>query len=618
VRHFEYLNLPTAEQITASRSTYEPSNLIYLLSVARRRQFSLIMGLIGAIIVGTTYSLVTKPKFTATTNIFIDAHSRDSLRRGADTSDSTADSAEIDSQVEVIRSWQVANAFIKKLSPDERKQLASEFEPNPYLRVWPASSATIKASSSGQIGSEIDPDRVLLSLSVSRVERTNVLAISFTASSAILAAHFANSFVEAYQNVLTGGRRAGEQQKRDWIQQRIDETRSALLLADGELQAFRPSPVVGESDAAKRELELRTDTYQKLYQSLLQQQQQGFEEESFPQGEFHVITPAEPTATHRSPRLSFVFAMSLFAGLGGGSLIAALREVADQSLRTSGQVEELLGARFLGWLPSIRKRKSRRRRLSPEERASGEAWVDGLPTPMRYSTDNPKSPYAETLRAIRVKASSLPPGDGPKVIGVISALPREGKSILSVNLGRLLSREGARLLLIDGDVRDRGLSRILAPSAQSGLYEALDDSRCGPQLVELLITDATSGMYFLPIADTMGRERCAMNKLAVKFDALLMEAKKRFDIIVVDFPPLAAVADARSLCALSDCFVLVVEWGKTNKGAVRKFLNTERGIKERLLGVVLNKVKLRKLKLYEQGDDPQYHPFRSYFSENES
>jgi succinoglycan biosynthesis transport protein ExoP len=477
------------------------------------------------------------------------------------------------------------------------------------LPVWPVVRST---------GNEIDADRILRSLSVSRVERTYVLGISFSATSAIFAANLANRYVEAYQSVLREGHLTAEQSKKDWIRQRLDETRSALLHADSELQAFRLSPDVGESDATKRELELKTDNYRKAYQSLLQRKQEAFEEESFPQGEFHVITPADPTAARRSPRLSFVLAMSLLAGLGGGSVIAALREAADRSFRTTGQVEELLRARFLGWLPGIPRRGSRRRRLSPEESAGGQAWADGLPSLMRYSTDNPQSCYAETLRAIRAGVSSLQPGDGSKVIGIVSALPAEGKSILSVNLGRLLSREGGRVLVIDGDLRNRGLSRILAPSAQSGLYEALGDSRSEPQLADLLISDPTSGMYFLPIADSMRRERYGINQLLVRFDAFLTEAKKRFDMIVVDLPPLTLVADARSLSASSDCFVLVVKWGKTNTGAVWKFLNSERGIRERLLGVVLSKVDLRKLKQYEQRDDPQYEPYRRYFSNHKS
>ena len=199
-----------------------------------------------------------------------------------------------------------------------------------------------------------------------------------------------------------------------------------------------------------------------------------------------------------------------------------------------------------------------------------------------------------------------------KVIGIVSALPGEGKSTLALNLGRLLAKEGARLLVIDGDLRARGLSRILAPSAQGGLYELLGEGQPLPRMQDLLITDEATGMRFLPIADAKGDTR-ELSNVGPKFDAILRDAKTLFDIIIIDLPPFAAAADARLLSALCNCFVLVTEWGKTNRTAVWRFLNAEGGIRDRLLGVVLNKVDLDRLKQYERSDEPQYYPYDEYF-----
>jgi polysaccharide biosynthesis transport protein len=93
-----------------------------------------------------------------------------------------------------------------------------------------------------------------------------------------------------------------------------------------------------------------------------------------------------------------------------------------------------------------------------------------------------------------------------------------------------------------------------------------------------------------------------------------MEAGNLFDIILLDLPPLAAVADARSPTASCDFFVLMAEWGRTDRGAVWKFLESETEIRERLLGVALNKVDLGRLRQYEQRHDPKYHPYRKFFS----
>jgi len=470
--------------------------------------------------------------------------------------------------------------------------------------------APVKPTVNGEVGNEIDLKRLLQALSVNRVQRTYVLAVSFTAPSPILAASVANAFVGAYQKGLDDRRLAAEESRMDWIKRRVEDVRSSLLQADRELQSFQLAPVVGESDAMKRELEVKTQNYRALYQLLLQQE--GTPDSSDLRNGFHVITPADPSAVQRSPRPSLIAALSLLAGLGLGVAAAALREGTDHTFRTRGQVEGWLGARFLGWLPIIRKKK----RLIFKGSGSGsEGLAYRLSDILRFSTDNPQSRYAESLREILARASLLTPKNEAKIIGVVAALPGEGKSTLSMNLGRLLAREGTRTLVVDGDVRKRGLSRILAPTAPSGLHEMLADDYSRLPLEDLLIADETTGMFFLPIADTKDPFRKSGSQSALKFQTFLTEAKKRFDIIVIDLPPFAAVADARLLSAPCDCFVLVTEWAQTNKGAVWNFLESEREIRERLLGVVLNKVNLNRLSRYEQDDEPQHGPYREYFSD---
>ena len=94
--------------------------------------------------------------------------------------------------------------------------------------------------------------------------------------------------------------------------------------------------------------------------------------------------------------------------------------------------------------------------------------------------------------------SLLPSKNELKVVGIVSALPSEGKSTLTVNLGRLLASEGMRSLVVDGDLSNRGLSRILVPSTEQGLYQLLGDSPARPRLQDVFIEDGTSGMFFFP------------------------------------------------------------------------------------------------------------------------
>jgi capsular exopolysaccharide synthesis family protein len=608
VKHVEYLNVPNSGQASDSRPFDEPSNLIYVLSVFKRRKYLLLAGLIAGLIGGSVYFVIVEPKYTAMVSIYIDNPGKNSSAKNADASEAV-DNAEIDSQVEFIRSSQVAEAMAKNLAPVFREELARDFAPR---RPAPGFVSGAAALEKDQKERRFDLSRIMRALSVNRVERTYVLDINFTAKSPTLAAAVANAFADAYGTVLNDRYLDGQRLRAKWIGERVAEVREALLQADKEVQTFRLPPVVGELDAAKRELELRTENYRRLYQSLLEQQE-ALSQQS-PPGQFQVITPGDPLTAHRSPRLSVLAMLSVGVGLGVGAVAAALREMSDRSFRTRGQVEESLGARFIGWLPIIKTKP--RRRFFGRGHVNGdlESCLESTPV-LRFSIDEPQSCYAETLRGIRTRVSLLPSKNESKVVGIVSALPSEGKSTLTVNLGRLLASEGMRSLVIDGDLSKCGLSRILVPSTEQGLYQLLGDSPARPRLQDVFIEDRTSGMFFLPIGES-GESLCRLGpKLAHKFGATLTEARDLFDIILIDLPPLAAVADARSLMPPCDCFVLIAEWGRTHRGAVRKFLESETEIMERLLGVVLNKVDLGRLRQYEQSHDPQYYPYRKFFSD---
>ena len=244
----------------------------------------------------SVYFAMVKPKYTAMVSIYIDNPGKNSSAKNADALEAV-DNAEIDSQVQFIRSSQVAEVMTKNLAPDFREELAREFAPR-----RPALGSVFEAAAleKDQKERRFDLSQILRALSVNRVERTYVLEINFTAKSPTLAAAVANAFVDAYGTVLNDRYLDGERLRAKSIGERLAEVRQALLQADKDVQTFRLSPVVGELDAAKRELELKTENYRKLYQSLLEQQE-GLNLQS-PPGQFQVITPGDPLTAHRSPR----------------------------------------------------------------------------------------------------------------------------------------------------------------------------------------------------------------------------------------------------------------------------------------------------------------------------
>ena len=164
-----------------------------------------------------------------------------------------------------------------------------------------------------------------------------------------------------------------------------------------------------------------------------------------------MITAASQPSVPSYPRRSFILALSLVLGSMAGIGIGIFREYRDRFFRTASQVRDELGLEFLGMLqvldrPAIFKKPSEEP-LDPKKIAPKDFQ-------QRYSIDHPLSRFSETLRSVKLAADLSLPDCQPKVIGVISALPDEGKTIMSKNFASILAQLGAATLLIDGDLRD--------------------------------------------------------------------------------------------------------------------------------------------------------------------
>src|SRR5262249_29377080 len=158
--------------------------------------------------------------------------------------------------------------------------------------------------------------------------------------------------------------------------------------------------------------------------------------------------------------------------LGFGAAFA--RELLSDVLRTPGEVEEELGVKCLGVLPDVRPAPpaQKARLMLPFGRADAKNSETGV---ARYVGDHPFSRFAETLRNIKVSIDVARLSRDVKVIGIVSSLPKEGKTTVAANFGHLTALTGHRTLLIDGDLHTRSLTRELAPNAKTGLVEALSD-----------------------------------------------------------------------------------------------------------------------------------------------
>jgi succinoglycan biosynthesis transport protein ExoP len=163
----------------------------------------------------------------------------------------------------------------------------------------------------------------------------------------------------------------------------------------------------------------------------------------------------------------------------------------------------------------------------------------------------------------------------------------------------MIASSGARTLIIDSDLHLRKLSSTLAPDAQEGLIEALEDPS---RLSEFISKRQRSGLDVLPHASTTRIPNAAELLGSAKMERLLDTARKSYDYIIIEIAPIMSVVDLKMIERFIDGFIFVVEWGQTRRSLVLDALSDAQFIRDRLMGVVLNKadpIALRSIAAYK-------------------
>jgi Mrp family chromosome partitioning ATPase len=166
---------------------------------------------------------------------------------------------------------------------------------------------------------------------------------------------------------------------------------------------------------------------------------------------------------------------------------------------------------------------------------------------------------------------------------------------VAANLAQLAAASGGRVLLIDAALYSGRLSHLLAPEAKVGLSEVLQKKAAFDDVLWGL---SGANVKFLPLGDP---SRSGVNHPigSTGFEDVFSHAAL-FDLVVVDLPPATLVADVREVASGFDGFVLVVEWGNTSLDVLEALFAGNDQIHRKLLGVILNKVEIKKLRTYDR------------------
>ena len=219
-------------------------------------------------------------------------------------------------------------------------------------------------------------------------------------------------------------------------------------------------------------------------------------------------------------------------------------------------------------------------------RAGGFVSYDISPArvePHLVAISQPRSAYCEQFRSLRTRILQAGERMQMRAFVITSAGVAEGKTLTALNLGWLLAQtDGVRALVIDSDLRRPCATDYFGIDATAGLSEVLGDQI---SLEDAIVRLDPAGLYLLPGGKP--REDVAELLSGPKYTRVLTEARRMFDYIIIDAPPLGIFTDANVLMSRADGAMLVVRAGKTRYSAIDKLL--EQIPRERLLGVVLNR-----------------------------
>lgn len=270
-----------------------------------------------------------------------------------------------------------------------------------------------------------------------------------------------------------------------------------------------------------------------------------------------------------APQRGKIVLTSAFIGFLLGLVLASLRHVLSEGLRSVEDLEAAVQAPLFGVVPRV-----------AYKRAAGV---------INQFRDDPKTPFAEGVRSVRTAVRLAEVAGRKQVFVVTSALPGEGKSSLAACLGITLAAT-EKTLLLEGDLRAPSQRKMLAlPKQQKGLMEVLLGS---VSLDEAIWVDPASGLHVLAINQRPPNPAETVSSMA--FAALLTDLRGRYERIIIDSPPVQAASDSLVLSRLSDAVLFVARADVTSAAAVRRAVHQLRNIQAPLVGCVLNRVDVRR------------------------
>ncbi len=338
------------------------------------------------------------------------------------------------------------------------------------------------------------------------------------------------------------------------------------LLAATKSEAF----AVNEKEIEFEQLKREAENDQRLYDLVLKRLKDIELSGLLRTSNVRVLDAARPISHPVRPRVLNTLLLGLLFGLLGGVGLALALEMLDTSVTSQADIEDRIGVPFLGFIPSVSR-----------EDAQKTGGTD------LFIHRHPKSSVAECCRAVRTNLLFMSPDKPFKTMLVTSSGPQEGKSTTTINLGIAMSQSGNRVVILDTDMRRPRLHKAFGVPNDVGVSSVVVGEVA---MEDALKSTEVPNLFLMPCGAIPPNPAELLHTQA--FRDLVAKLCERFDRVILDSPPIGAVADAVVLSAHVDGVVMVVKGGATHREVARRAVRALRDVKAKVFGAVLNDINI--------------------------
>lgn len=347
-----------------------------------------------------------------------------------------------------------------------------------------------------------------------------------------------------------------------------------------------------KSQVRLNELERAAETSRVLYDEFVGRFNETRNQTDIAEADARILSTASVPKSPSSPKTLINLILGTILGGIVGLGLALLADLFDSQISSTDDIERKLGSNSLGSVPMIRNQ--------------GFLGLNA-PNPADFLVENPLSAYAESIRYLRAAIAFSDLDAQTQTVAITSSLPDEGKTSLTLSLGRMSAMSGSRTLVIDGDFRRRQLTDAAGLKPEIGFIEYLFGAG---NLEDAIGKDSKTSLDILPLTKKGHTPHDVFGTRA--FDELLSVLRLRYDLILIDTGPLLLMAEARVVAGKVDKTMLVVRWRQTTRNAAKQSLQLLRNFKADILGVTTNMVDLNRRR-HHRDPGASYKAYRKYY-----